>query len=225
MDPPEILQAFADDLRLRLESEWVVERPRIGLLFLATLLHDVGKAATRTVGPDGRVRFRGHEVTGAELSLSRLDSLRFSRQESQWMSRVVRHHLRPLWLSSSPPISDRARHRFYRAAQDAGPEICLLSLADNRVKGLSKREWSLLEQGLSRLLEGFFRAYSQLVAPPALVRGTDLLARSEKTRGPWVGRLLEEIKEAQAAGEVETREQALALADAILGREDGDTGA
>ena len=210
------LEVHRDALLSRLGEEWVVDRPRLSLLFLATLLHDIGKGQTRAVDEDGRVRFRGHEARGSEVARNRLVALRFSRRECDWVARVVRHHLRPLWLSTSPPISDRARHRFYRVATDAAPETCLLSLADNRAKGLAGKRWRALVSGVSRLLEGYLVLYSQLVEPPPLVRGTDVLERTGGEPGPWVGSVLEAISEAQAAGEVTTREEALALVSGLV---------
>ena len=55
-----------------------------------------------------------------------------------------------------------------------------------------------------------------VVAPPALVNGYDLMRELELGPGPYVGELLESIREAAAAGEVTTREEAVALARRTL---------
>jgi len=62
------------------------------------------------------------------------------------------------------------------------------------------------------LLLHWFERHEQTVAPPALVTGDDLMAELGLDPGPQIGRLLEAVRETQAAGEVTTREQALALA-------------
>ena len=59
--------------------------------------------------------------------------------------------------------------------------------------------------------------------PVPLVDGHDLIARLGVKEGPQVGRLLEAIREAQAAGEVADREAALALAAELVQRE-GEAG-
>ncbi len=46
-------------------------------LLLATLLHDVAKPVTRTVDPDGRIRFNGHDAQGAEMAEAILERLRY----------------------------------------------------------------------------------------------------------------------------------------------------
>lgn len=48
-----------------------------------------------------------------------------------------------------------------------------------------------------------------VVTPPKLVDGHDLINIFNMTPGPGVGELLEAVREAQAAGEVATREEAL----------------
>ena len=62
------------------------------------------------------------------------------------------------------------------------------------------------------LLAHFFERYEETVAPPPLLTGHDVMAELELEPGPEVGRVLEGVREAQAAGEVRTRDEALALA-------------
>ena len=42
-------------------------------------MHDVGKPATKAVGPDGRVSFHHHEVVGARLTRQRMKALRYPK--------------------------------------------------------------------------------------------------------------------------------------------------
>ena len=51
-----------------------------------------------------------------------------------------------------------------------------------------------------------------VVEPPKLVDGDDLMSALGIPPGPRVGELLELVREAQAAGEVSTREDAIAFA-------------
>ena len=52
---------------------------------------------------------------------------------------------------------------------------------------------------------------------PPLVRGDELAAELGIARGPELGELMTQIAEARFAGEVSTREEALALAKAARG--------
>jgi len=51
-----------------------------------------------------------------------------------------------------------------------------------------------------------------VVEPPKLVDGDDLMSALGIPPGPRLGELLELVREAQAAGELTTREEAIALA-------------
>ena len=52
--------------------------------------------------------------------------------------------------------------------------------------------------------------------PEPLLRGDELRARARASSGPRIGRLLAELEEAQYAGEIRTREDALSLARSLL---------
>jgi putative nucleotidyltransferase with HDIG domain len=183
-------------------------------LRLATLLHDAGKPATRTVEADGRTRFFGHAERGAEIAGALLRRWRFPAAEVRRVELLVAQHLRPGQLT--PPgeaATPRALHRFHRALGDATPDVCWLFLAD-----------SLATAGAPSLLPrwGAYVAHVRRIvtwAPPAearavarLVDGHAVMHATGLPPGPEVGRILAAIEEAAVAGEVRSPEQALALA-------------
>src|ERR671939_558626 len=49
------------------------------VLRMAALMHDIGKPATKAVGPDGRVSFHHHEVVGARMTRQRMRELRYPK--------------------------------------------------------------------------------------------------------------------------------------------------
>lgn len=62
------------------------------------------------------------------------------------------------------------------------------------------------------------------IDPVPLLRGHDLMQALGLTPGPLLGRILEALKEAQVAGEVTTREQALDWVRAWLQTQGPDYG-
>jgi poly(A) polymerase len=64
------------------------------VLRLAALLHDIGKPATRRFEPGGGVSFHHHEVVGANLAARRLKALRFDKDTTAQVTRLVELHLR-----------------------------------------------------------------------------------------------------------------------------------
>ena len=69
------------------------------LLILAVLFHDIGKPTTRTaeINADGTVRYHffEHDLRGAEMTVRRLERMRFSRNEIDLADAVIRGHMRP----------------------------------------------------------------------------------------------------------------------------------
>ena len=51
-----------------------------------------------------------------------------------------------------------------------------------------------------------------MIRPPALVNGDDLISTLQQKPGPEIGKLLEAIRENQAAGFLNTQAEALAFA-------------
>jgi poly(A) polymerase len=212
----EAMGPWRERLQSRWEEEVAVGRPRRALLFLAALLHDIGKAGTRTVDPNGRIRFIGHEALGARWAADRLAALRFSSDEIEEVETLVRHHMRPHWMARR--LSPRGIYRFFREAGERGVDLALLALADTMAvwgPRLTEEIWEPRLCVARTLWQAFFEAPEQFVRVVPLLRGEDLMALGVP-EGPQIGRLLEVIREAQAAGEVTTREEALALARRLI---------
>lgn len=85
---------------------------------LATLLHDIGKPSTRSVGDDGLVHFYGHQNSGAEMARSLLGRLKFSNDEIGAITRLVAEHMRI--GEYKPSWTDAAVRRLMR---DLGPQL------------------------------------------------------------------------------------------------------
>ncbi len=94
-------------------------------------------------------------------------------------------------------------------------DICLLTLADLRAtyeESLPQETWAACLEVIRMMLTAWYEKHEEQVAPTPLVDGNDLISEFSLQPGPKIGRLLGAIREAQAAGEVSTREEALELA-------------
>ena len=106
----------------------------------------------------------------------------------------------------------RAIYRYFRDTDDAGVDTLFLSLADHlatRGPGLDRQNWQAHTQIVRFVLEQHFAAAASPV-PARLVTGHDLINTFGLEPGPGIKRLLEAAREAQASGEVASREAALA---------------
>ncbi len=188
------------------------------LLRLGALFHDVGKAETQTIDPEGRIRFLGHEKAGADLTGRILRRLSLSNEAIATVKKIVAGHMRPLHLANSGgQLSRRAVYRYFRATSVSGVNIALLSLADHLAtyNGTGpEKQWQALLKVVAELCYHYFEQHEETVAPPPLVDGRTLMQALDLAPGPEVGRLLRLIQEAQAAGELETADSAVEFARA-----------
>ncbi|MFC2025352.1 CCA tRNA nucleotidyltransferase [Chloroflexota bacterium] len=187
------------------------------LLKLAALLHDIAKPQTKAnIG--GRIRFLGHDKEGAAIATNILERLRFSVKEVRLVEALVRHHLRPGQMSQDKLPSHRAIYRYFRDTGDAGIDILFLSLADHlatRGPNLILTHWQEHTQMMEYVLSQHFEKES-IAHPPKLVDGHDLINIFGLKPGPKIGELLEAAREAQASGEITTREETLSFIDRLL---------
>ena len=181
------------------------------LLKLAALLHDIAKPQTKAIDAQGRMRFLGHAKEGAAITATILERLRFSAKEVKLVETMVRYHLRPGQMGQNELPSPRAIYRYFRDTEEAGIDILFLSLADHlatRGPQLNMAQWQEHSRIVNYVLTQRFEQ-AALVVPPKLVDGHDLINIFGMSPGPKIGEFLEQVHEAQASGEVATREEAL----------------
>jgi hypothetical protein len=193
-------------------------------LFFAALYHDVQKPPTKTVESSGRVRFFDHDVKGATVAEERARAFNFSNDEIERISKVIAHHMRFHFFTSRlegdrKEPSRKAIYRFFRDSGEAGVDLVLLGLADLRgTQGMSltQETWTAALDVARLLLENYWEKPQETVAPPRLLNGNELMSELSLEPGRVIGQLLEAIREGQATGKVETREQALEFARQYL---------
>jgi poly(A) polymerase len=192
------------------------------LLKLAALLHDNAKPETKAEQPDGRIRFLGHPEQGADKATAICHRLRFGNRETHFVSLLVEEHLRPTQLSQGGELpTRRALYRFFRDLGDAAPACLFLSLADAaaaRGPRLQPERWAGHVAYVAWVLEQGLQPEEQAARRERLIDGSALMEALGIGPGPELGRLLAAIDEAQAVGELTTREEAIEYARGMAGR-------
>jgi len=219
-DFAEFSQPLREPLAAHCKSELVDRHSRKALIKLGALLHDIGKPARRTVAADGDIWFLGHEQTGAELAAPITQRLRLSNRESEMVCQLVLHHLRPGFLSREPQLTRRAIYRFFKDLGEDGPACLLTWWADRMATRGPKSRLDQVDQQRARLeemLNAYFFKAEEVVKPPRLVDGRQLMQTFQLKSCPLIGELLALIEEAQAEGKIKTADEALALARSHLG--------
>jgi len=218
------LAPYAQSLREILSKPVQANRPRWSLLLLAALYHDAGKPAAQTTDATGRVRFIGHDRLSAELVRIRAQALMLGRDEVYYLQQLAANHMRLHFFSrEGTQLSDRACYRYFRDMNEFGVDAVLLSLADMLAayeSTLASANWQRELQAGITLLDAWFSRRQQLVDPKSLLNGDDLQREFHLAPGALIGKLLAQLREAQAGGEVCTRAEALVFVDKCLRNKD-----
>ena len=195
------------------------------VLKLAALLHDIAKPQTRAADADGRVRFLGHSEQGAEIVQERLTSLRMSRRITDLVAEMVLHHLRPSQLRHGTAMpSPRAIFRYHRDVGNAAVDTLYLAMADvlaARGPDLSPERWANYARMVAAVLETGAQQPGNRNGDPPLINGHDLMDALDLPPGPRIGSLLASLREAEAVGEISSREDAMDLAARLVNQGEG----
>ena len=157
-----------------------------------TLLHDVGKAVTRSVDERG-VHFYGHVSKGEEIARQIMGRLRFSGRETETVLELIRCHMQFMHVKEMRP--NRLK-RFLRM-----PDF-ELHLELHRLDCLGSHgmidNYEFCRAKLTEIPQEELR-------PPRLITGNDLIDMG-LAPGPLFSRILQEVEDAQLNGNIRTAE-------------------
>ena len=190
------------------------------VLFFAALYHDIEKPSTSSVDEGGRIRFFNHDVKGAEVAAKRGQAFNLSNDEIERIHKIIKNHMRFHFFKNrlegdKEEPSRKAIYRFFRDTGESGIDLVLLGLADLRgTRGaeISQKTWMAALEVAKILLENYWEKRQETVAPPRLLDGNDLMRELNLEPGRIIGHLLEAIREGQATGKINTREDAISFA-------------
>ncbi|MGA2367845.1 MAG: HD domain-containing protein [Dehalococcoidia bacterium] len=201
---------WSDEIDEHFNEEIAGGSKRRTLIKLGLLLHDIAKPKTKTI-EDDRIRFLGHTKEGAAMAATILERLRFSNREIRYIEKLVYHHLHPAQMSHEGLPSHKAIYRYFRDTEGAGIDVIFLALADYlAVAGprVDMDEWHMHIKQVKYIIDVHNQQESEIL-PVRLISGTDLMQEFKLSPGKTIGKMLIMVREAQAAGEIRTKEEAL----------------
>lgn len=222
-DPAAILgEEHAGDVRALLAEPLADDLDRAVAMRLGALMHDVAKPVTLGRREDGSPTFFGHDREGAQMARDVLARLRSSEKLKAHVAALVRHHLRLGFLVHERPLSRRALYRYMLACEPVEVDVTLLSVAD-RLATRGRKATQSIASHVALACQVLPAALAWRAHGPRapLVPGDQLAAELELTPGPELGSLLLAIDEARYAGEVATRDEALALVARLCDQQRG----
>jgi poly(A) polymerase len=157
------------------------------VLRLAALLHDIGKPRTRRFEDGGGVSFHHHEVVGAKMARERLGLLKYSREITDAVCKLVELHLR-FYGYGRGEWTDSAVRRYVRDAGELLPRLHLLVRSDCTTRNRRKAQaqsaaYDELEARIALLAE-----QEELSAIRPDLDGNEIMRLLGVPPGPVVGR-------------------------------------
>jgi poly(A) polymerase len=210
--------ALTAPLRAFLAQPLADEITRGTALRFGALLHDVAKPETQAFHDDGTVLgFPGHADLGADQARAALTRLRTSEKLRSHVALLARHHLGLGYLVHKAPLDRRTIHQYLVKTSPVEVDVSLLSIADRlATRGRKADEAIAKHLAVARVVLPAALDYAAWTAQPPLIRGDELATALAIRPGPSLGTLLAQLTEARYAGEISTRDEAIALARTLL---------
>ena len=104
---------------------------RLAHLKLACFMHDIGKFSTWTIEEDtGRHRFIKHDDVGSKLAGPILKAMTFSNKQIDYLKLMIKKHMYPTAVVSSPELTEKVMMRFVRKMDENAIDNILIAQAD-----------------------------------------------------------------------------------------------
>jgi poly(A) polymerase len=208
---PEIADLLAEPL--------ADELTRGGALRFGAVLHDLGKPATRGTHGD-YITFIGHDREGARIVGELGRRLKASRRLTRHLQELTFHHLRLGFLARERPLPRRREYEYLRDTDPVSADVTLLTVADRlaaRGQGpIAGPEMVRAHLELAREMLAAAVDWRREGPPRSPIPGDELAAELGIEPGPELGRIIGEIESGVYAGEVSSREDAVALGRTLL---------
>ena len=185
--------------------------PRINYLKLAGFLHDIGKFSTWTIEDTGRHRFIKHDLVGAKMVIPLLRELKFSNKQIEYISEMIRQHIYPSNVISSPNFDNKVMLRYIRKMGENVIDNITLAKADRLSAQGPDITKDMLEaniNGLNKLLNFYIEIKPSLKPLPKLLDGNEIMQLLGIKQSPKLGYIIKELHEAQLNGDINTKKQA-----------------
>ena len=184
---------------------------RLAHLKLAGFMHDIGKFSTWTI-EEGKHRFIKHDDVGAKMSVKILKDLHFSNKQIDYISSMIKYHIYPSHVMTSPQITEKIMMRYVRKMDKNSIDAIILAQADR----LSARGPEITDEivernitSLNMLLRFYLEVHETLKPLPKLLDGNDVMKILNIKPSKKLGDIMNALHEAQISGDVTTKEHAV----------------
>jgi poly(A) polymerase len=196
-------------------KNWIAENSsKIFDLKWAAFLHDIGKPSCKGE-KQGRPTFYQHDHKGSDMVLEIGSRLRWSKKETIFVAKMVKLHMRAFHLLKDLRQGGPTKRAMRRLLMETGsdyPAFFLLAMADS-MSGCGPLKPLELDRELAGLWGKVHFFYQERLKPlktePRLLTGHDLQRIFGLSPGPFIGKALDALEQAQVEGEIGTRDEAV----------------
>lgn len=206
-----LYNASSDEVKEHLNKIEFGGFSRLAHLKLAAFLHDIGKFSTWTI-EEGKHRFIKHDDVGAKMSLKILKDLHFSNKQADYISSMIKYHIYPSHVMTSPQITEKIMMRYVRKMDKNSIDAVILAQADR----LSARGPEITDEivernisSLNMLLRFYLEARETLKPLPKLLTGDEVMTLLNIKPSRKLGEIMNALHEAQISGDVTSKEHAV----------------
>jgi poly(A) polymerase/tRNA nucleotidyltransferase (CCA-adding enzyme) len=161
-------------------------------LKLAGLLHDIAKPITKNEVIDNGVdhsTFYNHEVIGASITKRIMRRLRFSNDDIEYVTRLVRHHM----FYYTEEWTDSAVRRFMRnVGLDLLDDLFVLREAD-RIGSGKRQPGSVSISKLKARIQKIIEEENAISLKDLKINGYDIMNELGIKPGPTIGKILNSL--------------------------------
>ncbi len=173
----------------------VAEQSDKAWLRLAGLLHDIGKPGTKKFVSKIGWTFHGHEHLGKKMIYALARRLKFSRDLTDYLAKLIRWHLQPISLMDEG-TTDSAVRRLIVTMGDLIQDLLILGRSDITTGNPNKKERRLKNYDQLKIKIAEVLERDKLAAFQSPFRGDEIMSAAGLKPGPTIGKIKTAIEEA-----------------------------
>ena len=207
----QLYENSSDDVKEHLEKVDFGGFSRLAHLKLAAFMHDIGKFSTWTI-EEGKHRFIKHDDVGSKMSVKVLKNLHFSNKQIEYISQMIKYHIYPSHVMSSPQITEKIMMRYVRKMDMNSIDEIILAQADRLSARGPEITDEIVEHNityLNMLLKFYLEARETLKPLPKLLDGNDVMKILNIKPSRKLGEIMEALHEAQINGDITDKNHAI----------------
>ncbi len=183
---------------------------RFHLIKLGAFFHDVGKSLAKKVDETGRIRFKGHEITGAEIVKNIAQRMELSIKERDILYRLVSSHMVPLVLYKQNDVSGKLLYKMFNELKEDTLDVCLISLADiiaTRKLLNPSEDMGKFKIHIEYIVNNYLTRFKEVEDISKIIKGSEIIKNFDLDEEIMVEDLIEEVRKAIYNGKIESKKE------------------